>query len=172
MLQHMPMAPDRLFTMVDKWLTAGRDVGATFQIPSNRTVYIAPPARPWTFSQLSNDELELYTQRTLMFATMLQLMLSAMDQVPSVTLVIRYDENCFGHYTDDKVLNRLDYAAMQEPSPWDEWLGNRNELLDDRSDMYIAGVMFCDFIQAYDTVDRNFMWQILQHCGMGSRYLS
>ena len=46
-----------------------------------------------------------------MFATMLQLMLSRMDEVPNVTIVVRYDENCFRQYTDDKVLNQLDYSA-------------------------------------------------------------
>lgn len=101
---------------------------ATVQIRSDKQIYVTSGPRS-RFNPKETHPSYIYPS-----LVMLELMLRDMQDVPNVTLVYKYSDNCVFDYTATQVLGKLDIEAMKKPSHWDGWLLDSKEQWDWGSD--------------------------------------
>jgi hypothetical protein len=123
-----PTPISRLDLYRSAWL-AYKDV-VTFQITSDRRVYVAPPARPKSIEDMSPWEKEYFHGRILASLLMMQLALRHMVvqepsvPIPNVTLINKYVDDCFRDFSVSSIIDWADYGAMSDSShsSWATWL--------------------------------------------------
>jgi len=129
-----PTPISRLDLYRSAWL-AYKDV-VTFQITSDRRVYVAPPARPKSIEDMSPWEREYFHGRILASLLMMQLALRHMVvqepsvQIPNVTLVNKYVDDCFRDFSVNSIIDWADYSAMSDSShsAWATWMHSNSNL--------------------------------------------
>ena len=94
---------------------------------------MAPPARPKAVENMFPWEREYFHGRTLASLLMMQLALRHMVQedmqIPNVTLVNKYVDDCFRDFSVNSIIDWADYKAMNDSChpAWDQWLGTNSK---------------------------------------------